>query len=268
MQEPAKIIEFQKQKVELYIKFEKRIISKAFEENNVPLSIRGIYMQMGLEIEETNSATFQSSYKTLIKKTGAAEDTLIKGLKLLKEKGFIHTHTQKGKTTSYTLLIGIYNGYKQSYPQVPLELGEVAPPKIGVPHVRVLKSSSRYKNKQQQAVVVDFKFVEGSIFRELDPDCLYEQSKKYGSERVQKVITRLEKEYTMLDQIKKSIEILFNKSVENPKFDFELPKKKRIREQRKDEAIKRAEKRQERARPIENKISSFPKFESVKNQAL
>jgi len=234
MAQAAKIIDFSSAKTEYYIKFEKRVILKAFKEHNIPLSVRGIYMQMGLEIEETNSSTFKASYRTLIEETGAAEDTLIKALKILKEKGFIHTHTQKGKVTSYTLLIGVYNGYKNSYPQPPLELGEVVPPKIGVPHVRVYNHPLEYKtNKQQQregSVVVNFNFCKGSIFAILGHSWYHERTREYGSERVQKVITRLEQTYKSTEKIETSIEAVFISSLKDPNFNTETEKQRRERE--------------------------------------
>jgi len=257
-----------------YVKVEFRLIRRAFKEYNLGRNERDLYRTMAYFVEEAHTDEISCSIPELCEETQMSDKPLKKALKALQEKQFITKLLKERNKGRYRLNIGIFNGLREK--QRPVDnagrLGVDIPLQLGVdiplPHVRVLKSSPRYINKQQQQVVVDFKFSEESIFRELDPDCLYEKSKKHGAERTQKVITRLEEEYTRLDQIKKSIEILFNKSVENPKFDFESPKKKKIREERRDEALKRAEERRIRAKPIENRIRNFPKWGSIKKESL
>lgn len=253
-----------------YVKIEFKLIRRAFKEKNLGRNERDLYRAMAYFVEDLNSDEVSCSIPELCEETQMSDKPLKKALKSLQEKSFISklsTARNKGK---YRLNIGIFYGMreKQGLVDNSSSLGVDLPLALGVdlplPHVRAFNSSTHEDtNKQQQRVVVHFQFIEGSIFKQLKLEWLERLTKKYKSEQIQKVITRLEETYKKMPQVKTSLESLIIFSLKDPNFDLETENQRRDRE-----GVIKAEENAQIAKQNDVEWEQNKKLETEKHQEM
>lgn len=229
-----------------FVKYERKVILEAFKSTGISRSAAGIYLAMGLLVEEANSATITASYTEIMDAALCCKRTLMSGLKELEELKFLSTEKSSGKKTSYKLLVGIFNGIRENnhklstgYPQdfepgakdhhVPGAKSHPVRAHVYKPTSAKETSTEIKKEQQQEDVVV---FCRDSQFRNLNKELIEKAISDYGIEIIQKKITRLESSYSNGEKIKTSAEALFVSALKNKDFDSSTEIERRQKEQR------------------------------------